>query len=44
MLLRALGASLLGKLFSRKWIVRAGSGNKKGKGMVRPGYGNKMGF
>ena len=33
-LLGTLGASLLGNLRSGKRIVRAGSGNKKGKGIV----------
>ena len=32
-LLGTLGASLLGNLLIGKGIVRAGSGNKKGKGM-----------
>ena len=52
MLLVTLGASLLGKLLTGKGIVRASSGrrslnsytsygNKKGKGIVRAGYGNK---
>ena len=44
MLLRTLGASLLGNLLSGKGIVRAGSGNKKGEGIVRACYGNKMDF
>ena len=43
-LLGTLGASLLGNLLSGKRIVRAGSGNNKGKGVVRVGYGNKMDF
>ena len=34
MLLGALGASLLGNVISGKGIVRTGSGNKKGKGIV----------
>ena len=34
MLLGTLGASLSGNLLSGKGIVRAGSGNKKGKGIV----------
>ena len=38
-----LGASLLGNLLARMWIVRAGSRNKKGKGIVRAGSGNKNG-
>ena len=46
MLLGTLGASLLGNLLSGKWIVRAGSENKnkKGKGIVRAGYGNEINF
>ena len=44
MLLGSLGASLLGNLLVEKVIVRAGSGNKKGKGIVRAGYGNEMDF
>ena len=44
MLLGTLGASLLGSLISGEEIVRAGSGNKKGKGILRAGYGNKMDF
>ena len=44
MLLGTLGASLLGNLLSGTRIVKAGSGNKKGKGIVRAGYGNKMDF
>ena len=43
MLLGTLGASLLGHLLTEKGIVRAGSGNKKGKGIVRAGTGNKKG-
>ena len=37
MLLGTVGASLLGNLLSGKRIVRAGSGNKNGKGIVRAG-------
>ena len=44
MFLGTLGASLLGNLFSGKGIVRAGSGNKKGKEIVRAGYWKRMGF
>ena len=44
MLLCTLGASLLGNLLSGKGIARAGSGNKKGEGIVRACYGNKMDF
>ena len=44
MLLVALGASLLGHLLARKGIVRAGSGNKKGKGIIRVCTGKPLGF
>ena len=44
MLLVTLGASLLGNMLAEKGVVRAGSGNKKGKGTVTAGYGNKMDF
>ena len=44
MLLGTLGASLLGSLLSGKGIVRAGSGNKKRKGIVQAGYGREWGF
>ena len=37
MLLGPLGASLLGNLLTGKGIVRAGSRNKKGKGIVKTG-------
>ena len=40
MLLGTQGASLLGNLLTGKGFVRAGSGNNKGKGVVRAGYGN----
>ena len=39
MLLGTLGATLLGNLLTGKRIVRAGSGNKKGKGIVKAGTG-----
>ena len=39
-----LGASLLGNILAVKGMVRAGSGNKKGKGIVRASYGKKNGF
>ena len=42
MLLGTLGASLLGNLLTRKEIERAGSGNNKGKGVVRAGYGRPL--
>ena len=35
----AAGSILLGHLLSEKGIVRAGSRNKKGKGIARAGYG-----
>ena len=44
MLLGTLEASLFGNMLAGKWIVRAGSGNKKGKGIVSDVYGNKMDF
>ena len=39
LLLGTLGATLVGNLLAGKWIVRAGSRNKKGKGIVRAGTG-----
>ena len=44
MLLGTLGASLLENLSTRKGIVRAGSGNKKGKGIVTAGTGKQWNF
>ena len=44
MLLAALGASLLGNLLADKGIVRAGSGNNKGKEIVRAGTGKQWSF
>ena len=44
MLLGTLGASLLGILLSGKGIVRAGSENKKAKGIVRADYGKEWDF
>ena len=40
-LLGILRASLLGNMLAGKEIVRAGSGNKKRKGIVRAGYGKE---
>ena len=40
-MLVALGASSLGNLLSWKVIVSVGSGNTKGKGIVRDGYGKE---
>ena len=44
MLLGTLGASLLGNLLWGKGIVRAGSGNKKEKVIVRASYGKEWDF
>ena len=44
MLLGTLGAILLGNLLAGEIIVRDGSGNKKGKGIVRAGYVKKIKF
>ena len=44
MLFGTLGASVLGNLLVEKGIVRAGSGNEKGKGIVRAGYGKDWDF
>ena len=44
MLLGTLGASLLGNLRAGKGIVRADSGNKKGKGILRAGHGKQWNF
>ena len=44
MLLGTLGTSLLGNVLAGKVIVWAGSGNEKGKGIVRAGYGKEWDF
>ena len=44
MLLGTLGASLLGNLLTGKGIVRSGSENKKGKGILRAGTGKQWKF
>ena len=44
MLLGTLGASLLGNMLAGKRIVRAGFGNKKGRGIVRTGYRKEWDF
>ena len=44
MLLGTLGASLLGNLLTAKGVFRAGSGNKKGKGILRAGLGKEWDF
>ena len=43
-LLGTLGATLLGNLLAGKGIVRVGSENKKGKGIVRAGTGKQWDF
>ena len=42
--LATLGASFLGHMLAGKRIVRVGSGNKKGKGILRGSYRNEMDF
>ena len=47
MLLGTLDASLLGNLWTGKWIHRAGKGkgiHRAGEGIVRAGEGNKLDF
>ena len=44
MLLGTLGTSSLGNMLVGKGMVGAGSGNKKGKGIVRADYENEMNF
>ena len=44
MLLGTLGASLLWNMLAGEGIVRAGPGNKKGKGIVWTGYGKEWDF
>ena len=44
MLFGTLGASLLANLLTEKGIVRAGSRNKKGKGLVRAGTAKEWDF
>ena len=44
MLVGTLGTSLLGNLLAVKGIFRAGTGNKKGKGIVRDGTGKQLEF
>ena len=41
-LVGTLGSILLGNVLSGKGIERAGSGNKKGKGIVRASYGKEI--
>ena len=44
MLLGTLGASLLGNLLTGKTIVKAGTRNTRGKGIVRAGTGRQWDF
>ena len=44
MLLGTLGAGLLGNLLTGKRIVTAGTGIKKGKGILRAGTGKEWDF
>ena len=44
MLLGTLGDSLLGNLLTGTGMLRAGTGNKKGKGIVRAGTGKEWHF
>ena len=44
MLLGTLGDSLLGNILAGKGTERVGSGNRKGKGIVRAGFGNDWDF
>ena len=44
MLLGTLGASLLGNLLAGRGTLKAGSRNKKGKGIVRAGTGKQWDF
>ena len=44
MLIGTLGASLLRNMLAGKGIVRAGSGNKEGKGVVMARYGKEWDF
>ena len=44
MFLGTLGANLLRNLLAGKEIVRAGPGNKKGKGIIKAGTGKSCNF
>ena len=44
MLLGTVGSTLLGNLLTGKGIVRAGSGNNKGKEIARAGFGKQLDF
>ena len=43
-MLDTLGATLLGNILAGNRIVRAGYGNKNGKGIVRADYGKEWDF
>ena len=43
-MLRTLGTSLLGIRLTGNGVLKAGYGNKEGKGMLRAVHGNKMEF
>ena len=42
MLIGSLRASLLGNMLTIKGMLRAGYGNRKGKGILRVGFGKGM--
>ena len=42
MLLRTLGASLLGNMLVGNVMLRAGYGNKERRGMLKAGYGSSV--
>ena len=44
MLFGTLGAKLVGNMIAGKGIVRTGSENKRGKGIVRAGNGKEWDF
>ena len=44
MLLGTLATTMLGNMLAGKGIVRAGSRNKKRKGIIRAGCGNEVDF
>ena len=44
LLLRTLGASLLGNMLPGKGIVKTSYGNKEGEGILRAGYPSKKKF
>ena len=44
MLLRTLGASLLGNMLAGKGITKAEYGSKERKGLIRAAYGSRLDF